>query len=253
MRSTFSQRGWHVHSPKSQETADDEGLVLGLENKVDWATLHQDWGEEICCSTYQQPDAQGEKSPLVRRRMKLHYVLQIHAIKIYQSKSTVLNLVLWNVPQEVSDAKSMIWMQYSLIPVMVKVWHACSFPTAHLQQQYETIPGPKYPQSQTRNKNFKRSVLTEEEESSRHKTHANTVLITTDVNRDARIKKVVCKQNMYVQLTKPTTKHHSSREVEKLSGAKHMSDWREKTCMPHVSQPWNSSHTYYVAHKNISC
>lgn len=72
MWSTFSLSDWHAERPESQETADDEGLGLGQGSGADW--LHQGRGEELCCSTYQQPDAQGEKSPPVRRQMKLNYV-----------------------------------------------------------------------------------------------------------------------------------------------------------------------------------
>lgn len=77
MWSTFSQSGWHAESPESQETADDEGLSAGQGNGAEWVVLHQP-----CCSTYQRPDAQGEKSPPLRIQIKLHYVLHIHAIKI---------------------------------------------------------------------------------------------------------------------------------------------------------------------------
>lgn len=37
------------------------------ENGADWAALYQG----LRCGTYQQPDAQGEKSPMLRRQMKL--------------------------------------------------------------------------------------------------------------------------------------------------------------------------------------
>lgn len=142
MWSTFSLSGWHVESPESQETADDKGLGLGQGSGADWAALHQGRGEELCCGAYQQPDAWGEKSPLLRRQITVFY--KIHAVEICQS--TALKLVLWSVLQE-APSWTMIWMQYRLIPLMVKVWHACKFPKAHLQQQYETMPGLKYPQT----------------------------------------------------------------------------------------------------------
>lgn len=41
MWSTFSQSGWHAHSPESQETADGEGLGLGQDNAAHWAALNQ--------------------------------------------------------------------------------------------------------------------------------------------------------------------------------------------------------------------
>lgn len=54
---------WHVDRGESQETADDEGLCLGRGNGADWAALYQVWAEELRFSTYQEPDARGEKSP----------------------------------------------------------------------------------------------------------------------------------------------------------------------------------------------
>ncbi len=58
--------------------------------------------EEPCCSAYQQPDARGEKSPALRRQMKLHCVLEIHATKICQSPSIVFKFMQGNVKLEVN-------------------------------------------------------------------------------------------------------------------------------------------------------
>lgn len=61
---TLSQRGWHAESPSRQETADDEGLGLGRAGER----------SRLGRGAYQRPDAQGEKSPMLGRRRKLHAV-----------------------------------------------------------------------------------------------------------------------------------------------------------------------------------
>lgn len=70
MWSTFSHSCWHAESPESQETADDDGLGLGLGgNGADWAAQHRGRGEELCCSTYQQPDAREENPCLSESKL----------------------------------------------------------------------------------------------------------------------------------------------------------------------------------------
>lgn len=101
----------------------------------------------------------------------------------------------------------------------------------------KTMPDSAWSETSTapeKIKNFKRTLLSVEEEKSIHKTHANNILITADA------KKVPCMQKMNVQLTNPTTNTkvtiHNS-QAGRLSGAKHVLEYTEKTCMPHVSQP----------------
>ncbi len=202
MRSTFSQSGWHA---ESQETADDEGLGLGQGSGADWAVPHQGRGEELCCSTYQQPDAQGGKSPPVRRQMKLLYVLQLHAIKICQSVSAVLKLVLWNVQQETSSW-TMIWMQCRLIPLMVKVWHVCNFPTAHVQQQYGTRNIHRARGDQRLQKETPKCRGGEQQTQNTCQRCLQLVLIRMPPYQKGHL----YTQKMDVQLTNPTTKHCSS-------------------------------------------
>lgn len=68
----------------------------------------------------------------------------------------------------------------------------------------KTMPDSAWSETSTepeKIKNFKRTLLSVEEEKSIHKTHANNILITADAN----VKKVPCMQKMNVQLTNPTT------------------------------------------------
>lgn len=77
---TLSQRGWHAESPSRQETADDEGLGLGRAGER----------SRLGRGAYQRPDAQGEKSPMLGRRRKLHAVWWIQECQFRSSQ-----LMIW--------------------------------------------------------------------------------------------------------------------------------------------------------------
>lgn len=100
--------------------------------------------------------------------MKLHYVLQIRAIKICQiccfgavkcsARDILLNYDMNAIPSNTVDGKSMTCMQFS----------NSSSVTTVLDNAWTEISTEKI-------KDFKGKLLTREEESSRHKTHATIV------------------------------------------------------------------------------
>lgn len=155
MWSTFSQSCWHAESPESQETADDEGLSAGQGNGAEWVALHHGPGRR---DTYQQPDAQGEKSPPLRRQIKLHYVLHIHAIKIcveciycfevaaarYSAAVIRLNYDMNAIPSNTVDGKSMTWMQVSnsssVTTVLDNAWTEISTEPENIKEVQKETP-----------------------------------------------------------------------------------------------------------------
>lgn len=134
-------------------------------------------GEELCCTTYQQPDAQGEKSPALRRQTKRRNVLQINAVKICQSISAVFKSALWNVQQRTSS-----WWSKKKNDMNAKLSNIVDGKSMTCMQLFNsssatTVRDNAWTEISTEPEKMKdrRKVLTVEEDGSRHTTHANIV------------------------------------------------------------------------------